>query len=106
MKKLFMIFVLALASYQMTSAQSAQSVYFELGGPGLHPSTMIPVLPVGKTVLEGVSASGAYTVDGEGIVFVPVGINYLLGKDSRHYFEVGGGATPVFGRQRWGRNLF
>ena len=31
------------------------------------------------------------------MVFLPIGLNYLLGKDGRHYFEIGAGATPVFG---------
>ena len=26
----------------------------------------------------------------------PLGINYLFGKDKKHYFEIGGGFTPVF----------
>ena len=30
-----------------------------------------------------------------GVVFVPVGVNYLIGKDSRNYFELGGGVTFV-----------
>ena len=97
MKKLFMIFVLALASYQMASAQSAQSVYFELGGPGLASFNYDTRFTGREDGIGGRIGVGGFTVDGEGVVFIPVGINYLLGKDSRHYFEIGGGATPVFG---------
>jgi len=33
--------------------------------------------------------------DKEGVVFIPIGLNYLLGKDGKNYFELGGGVTPV-----------
>jgi len=35
MKKFILVFTLALAAFHFASAQSAQSVYLELGGPGL-----------------------------------------------------------------------
>ena len=31
-----------------------------------------------------------------GLALLPLIINYLLGKDKKHYFEIGGGVTPVF----------
>jgi hypothetical protein len=33
---------------------------------------------------------------GSSVVYLPFGVNYLLGKDKKHYFEIGGGVTQVF----------
>jgi hypothetical protein len=42
---------------------------------------------------------GGFSIGSEGdrttAIFIPLGINYLLGKDEKHYFELGGGVTPV-----------
>ncbi len=97
MKKLLFIFTLALASYHVANAQSAQSVYFELGGPGLASFNYDTRFTGREDGIGGRIGVGGYSIDGEGVVFLPIGINYLLGKDSRHYFEIGGGATPIFG---------
>jgi hypothetical protein len=35
------------------------------------------------------------TYDKTSIITVPVGLNYLLGKDDRHFFELGAGVTYV-----------
>lgn len=97
MKKLMLIFTLALASYHVANAQSAQSVYFELGGPGVASFNYDTRFTGRNDGIGGRIGIGGYSIDNEGVVFLPIGINYLLGKDSRHYFEIGGGATPVFG---------
>jgi hypothetical protein len=38
---------------------------------------------------------GGFSIDGASAIFVPLGLNYLLGKDERNYFEIGGGVTIV-----------
>jgi hypothetical protein len=39
---------------------------------------------------------GGFYVDGEGIVLLPVGINYLFGKEgNKHFFELGATVTPL-----------
>jgi hypothetical protein len=38
---------------------------------------------------------GGFSIEGSSAVFVPIGLNYLLGKDERNYFEIGGGITIV-----------
>ena len=96
MKKVLILFALALGSFQWASAQSAQSFYFELGGPGLASFNYDTRFSGREDGIGGRIGIGGFTVDGSGVVFLPIGINYLLGKDSRHYFEIGAGATPVF----------
>src|SRR5699024_1993088 len=41
------------------------------------------------------SSDGNGGRDHAGVIFIPVGVNYLLGKDGRHFFELGAGVTPV-----------
>lgn len=52
---------------------------------------------IGGRVGFGGFSVGDGNGDRVGLVFIPIGVNYLLGKDNRNYFEIGGGATPVIG---------
>jgi hypothetical protein len=93
MKKL-LLSLLALSFYLITAAQ--QSIYVELGGPGLA-SFNFDTRFSGKTDgLGGRIGFGGFSIEGEGAVFIPVGLNYILGKDQKNYFELGAGVTPVF----------
>ncbi|MGD5408091.1 hypothetical protein QUS89_22630, partial [Xanthomonas citri pv. citri] len=49
----------------------------------------------GEAGLGGRIGVGGFSIDGESVVLVPIGLNYLLGKDNKNYFELGGGVTPV-----------
>ena len=97
MKKIFIVFALVLAAFHFTSAQSAQSVYFELGGPGIASFNYDTRFLGSESGLGGRIGLGysKFVSDGIPVVYLPLGINYLLGKE-RHYFELGGGFTPVF----------
>lgn len=98
MKKVSLLFTLAMAAFQFVSAQSAQSVYFELGGPGIasfNYDTRFSGRQGGLGGRIGVGYSKVVS-GGSSVVYLPLGINYLVGKDKRHYLEIGGGVTPVF----------
>jgi hypothetical protein len=97
MKKVLFVFALFMASLQWVSAQTAQSVYFELGGPGLASFNFDTRFGAREDGIGGRIGFGGLSVDGAGVVFLPVGLNYLLGKQTKHYFEIGAGVTPVFG---------
>ena len=96
MKKIFFAFILALAAFHFASAQSAQSVYFELGGPGIASFNYDLRISGRQGGLGGRIGVGFSNIVSSGIpvYYLPLGINYLLGKE-RHYFEIGGGFTPV-----------
>jgi hypothetical protein len=96
MKKIIFLFLVALSISEVSSAQ-AKSVYFELGGPGLASINFDTRFSKSEAGLGGRIGVGGFSVDGEGVVFVPIGLNYLLGKDSKNYFELGAGVTPVLG---------
>ena len=94
MKKVFFLFFLLLSLSEIVSAQ-AKSVYFELGGPGLASVNFDTRFSKTDAGIGGRIGIGGFSIDGESVVFVPIGVNYLLGKDNKNYFEVGGGVTPV-----------
>jgi len=94
MKKLVLIFTLAFATYDMASGQV---FYFELGGPGIASFNLDTRFSSGPGGLGARVGVGGYSVDGTGQVYLPIGINYLIGEDTKHFFEVGAGVTPVFG---------
>src|SRR5258706_14057847 len=77
------------------NAQGSQSVFFELGGPGLASFNFDTRFSGKNDGFGGRIGVGGFSIDGEGIVFFPLGVNYLLGKDGRNYFEIGGGVTPL-----------
>jgi hypothetical protein len=107
MKKIILSFIFSLSLCSVFSQQGAKAIYFELGGPGLASinfDTRFNKTEKGFGGRIGIGGFSITTTDlfsGEeersGAVFVPIGVNYLLGKDSKNYFELGGGVTPVFG---------
>lgn len=94
MKKFFII-LFGMITVSQTS--TAQSVYAELGGPGLASLNFDTRFSKTNGGFGGRVGVGGFSIDGSGIVFVPVGLNYLISKDNRNFFEVGAGVTPVFG---------
>lgn len=97
----FLFGVITLLVFVVTGqAQAAKSVYFELGGPGIASFNFDTRFGNKEDGLGGRIGVGGFslTIDGEknGVVFIPIGLNYLLGKDTKNYFEIGAGITPVF----------
>jgi hypothetical protein len=93
MKKVAIFLFLFIFSKQIT----AQSIYFELGGPGLASFNFDTRFNKSSGGFGGRVGIGGFSIDGSGVVFIPVGVNYMIGKDNKNYFELGGGVTPVFG---------
>ncbi len=94
MKKLFFLFALATSVSQAGFTQ-AKSVYFELGGPGLASVNFDTRFSKTEGGFGGRLGVGGFSIADETAVFIPLGVNYLLGKDNKNYFEVGAGVTPV-----------
>ena len=103
MRKITLAFAFVVSMLQLGSAQS---VFFELGGPGLASVNFDTRFSSSKTGGIGARAGvGGFSVDGAGVVFVPLAVNYLLGKDDKNYFEIGAGVTPVLGGDGDGDNF-
>lgn len=99
MKKILTVFTSLLIITITASSQAAKSIYVELGGPGLASFNFDTRFGNREDGFGGRIGVGGFSIksDGEsaGIVFIPIGVNYLLGKDGKNYFELGGGVTPV-----------
>jgi hypothetical protein len=96
MKKTIIIAFAFMTASIAAHSQAAKSVFFELGGPGLASFNFDTRFSNREDGLGGRIGVGGFSIDGSGAVFVPVGLNYLLGKDGKNYFELGAGVTPVF----------
>lgn len=109
MKKVLLLFISVIGSMAVTFAQDAgsrklsvyepgnraQSVYFELLGPGLTYSFNYDTrFQNTLNGLGGRAGLGYISVEGNSVVSVPVMLNYLLGKEGK-YFEMGLGATYI-----------
>ena len=98
MKLVFSSVLFLLCSYACHA--QAKSMYFELGGPGLASINYDMRFQKTEGGLGGRIGIGGFSLSEDGdkvsAIFLPIGVNYLLGKDERNYFEIGGGITPVF----------
>jgi hypothetical protein len=103
MKKIILLSTVFFMFSLISRAQPAMSVYAELGGPGLASINFDTRFTNseagfgGRVGVGGFSIRDDFSDESSGVIFVPVGINYLLGKDQKNYFELGAGVTPVFG---------
>jgi len=91
----FAVLVLLITSGLCHGQTAAKSIYFELGGPGLASFNFDTRFTKKEDGIGGRIGVGGFSIDGESLLTVPVGLNYILGKDERHYFELGAGATFV-----------
>ncbi len=98
MKKIVCSLLLFLA-VNVQAQSPAKAFFFELGGPGIASVNYDMRFTKSESGFGGRVGVGGFSLsDGSekfGVVFVPVGVNYLIGKDSRNYFELGGGVTFV-----------
>ena len=98
--KYFIICIAVFLCFDAAAQQSAKAIFFEIGGPGLA-SINYDMRFNNKDDGIGFRAGiGGFSVNDNNdekasILFFPVGLNYLLGKDGKNYFEIGGGITFV-----------
>ena len=96
MKKILKSGIVMLLISNIVSAQTAaKAIYVEIGGPGLASVNYDMRLQKKEDGIGFRVGLGGFAVDGESVIFVPLGLTYLLGKDERNYFELGGGVTLV-----------
>jgi hypothetical protein len=83
------------ATYDAGAQHAAKSVFVEIGGPGLTSLNFDSRFSKKEDGVGGRIGVGYFNIFGERLLLLPLGVNYLLGKDQRNYFEVGGGVTVV-----------
>jgi hypothetical protein len=103
MRKIFILTTLCFCISFLSKAQTAaKSIYAELGGPGLISFNFDTRFTKKEDGIGGRIGFGGFSFrdffdDGKTtVIFVPIGLNYLMGKDHKNYFELGAGVTPVF----------
>jgi hypothetical protein len=103
MKKILSLAACILAfSYASDAQTAAKSIYAELGGPGVVSFNFDSRFSKKEDGLGGRIGVGGFTFrdwfdDGRTtVIFVPIGLNYLMGKDGKNYFELGASITPTF----------
>jgi len=101
MRKVIVALLFAITAGIAANGQAAKSVYFELGGPGLASFNFDTRFGAREDGLGGRIGVGGFSIEGAGVVFIPVGLNYLLGKDGRNYFEIGAGVTPLIASEEF-----
>ncbi|MEP6585004.1 MAG: hypothetical protein ABJA90_12095 [Ginsengibacter sp.] len=101
MKKVQILFACILFFSFASYAQPAKAVYAEIGGPGLASANFDMRFQNSedgfgfRAGIGGFSLSDGINNERVGIITVPVGLNYLLGKDEKNYFEIGVGFTYI-----------
>ncbi|NCU03755.1 MAG: hypothetical protein GXC73_07170 [Chitinophagaceae bacterium] len=78
------------------SFAQAPQLFAELGGPSVAGINFDSRFSKKQNGIGGRVGIGGFTIDKTGILFVPVGVNYLIGKpESKNYFELGLNVTYV-----------
>jgi hypothetical protein len=98
MKKLLLSLLIAFTlncSMQVYAQTAAKALYAELGGPGLASINYDMRFKKEEAGLGFRVGVGGYSLQGTSLFTLPVGINYLIGKDQKNYFEIGAGFTYV-----------
>ncbi len=93
MKKWIVLTIMAVCLSNLARSQAA--MFFELGGPGLASFNVDTRFTGRNDGIGGRIGVGGFSINDEGAIFVPVGLNYLIGKETKHFFEVGAGFTYV-----------
>ncbi len=92
--------IICLFAFIVSSSSFAQkpgmAVFAELGGGGLA-SINFDSRFSGNSGFGARVGIGGASVNSAGITFIPVGINYIVGKNDRNFFELGFGTTFVSG---------
>jgi hypothetical protein len=105
-KLLLLLIVICLATPSLFAQKAAKAFYAELGGPGLasiNYDMRFKKEEAGfgfRVGVGGFSISDNFDNSKAGVILVPVGLNYLIGKDQKNYFEVGAGFTYLAGNAK------
>lgn len=92
--------------FSIKSSAQAKIIYAEIGGPGIASANFDMRFSKNEKGIGGRIGVGGFSLsnsfDERSTIFtLPVGLNYLLGKDNKNYFEVGAGFTYVGGTSKY-----
>lgn len=95
MKKILPGILFLLITASATKAQAPQ-LFAELGGPSVAGLNFDTRFSKKENGFGGRIGIGGFSIDGDGLLFIPAGINYLVGKpESKNFLELGVNLTYV-----------
>ena len=89
------------AVHAQTAPTAAKSIFVEIGGPGVASFNYDTRFTKRNDGIGGRIGIGGFKIADVRAIFVPAGVNYLLGKDNRNFFELGAGVTFVSIKDRY-----
>ena len=105
-KLLFLLLITSTFNFSSQAQSAAKAVYAELGGPGIASINYDMRFKKEQAGLGFRVGVGGFAIDGSSVIIVPVGLNYLIGKDEKNYFEVGAGFTYLGGKDDYSSGNF
>ena len=94
---LVLTFLMSVFFVSTSRAQGAQvpnnTIFAELGGPGLVSFNFDKRFSNRPDGFGGRIGLGGFSIEDVSFLSIPIGLNYLLGKDGKNYFELGAGFT-------------
>ncbi len=96
MKKLLLLLpvVFALSTY-VHAQKAAKAVYAEIGGPGLASANFDMRFKKEEGGFGFRVGFGGFSIDNQGLLLIPLGVNYITSKDNKNYFEAGAGVSYI-----------
>ncbi|TDH29101.1 hypothetical protein EXU57_03275 [Segetibacter sp. 3557_3] len=94
-KMLLSLCTMMVLSGTIMGQKAAKVVYAELGGPGLASINYDMRFAKREDGFGFRAGVGGFSIDNTSILLVPLGVNYIVSKDKRNYFETGAGVTFV-----------
>ncbi|MER3463062.1 MAG: hypothetical protein C4329_00080 [Chitinophagaceae bacterium] len=88
MKKILFSFLLLFVVAFSYAQTPAKAVFVELGGPGLASVKYDMRFTGREDGIGGRIGIGGFSIDNTSVLFVPLGLNYLIGKDNKNYFKL------------------
>lgn len=106
MKKTILLLLVSSVLLNLVYGQkAAKAVYAEIGGPGLASANFDMRFKKEEGGLGFRVGVGGFSINDpfvgrSSVLTLPVGVNYLIGKDQKNYFEVGAGFTYINASQK------
>lgn len=95
MKKLLCAALILFCFKNTLSQQLTNGIFVEAGGPGLISTNLDIHFSKKEQGLGARIGIGDFGLFSSQPFVIPIGLNFLLGRNEKHYFEAGGGVTLV-----------
>jgi hypothetical protein len=95
MKRISLLVTVMTLLFISAKAQPHAAIFAEIGGPGIASINFDTRFSSRNDGIGGKIGVGGFSIDETRALYVPVALNYLIGKGNKHFFEIGAGFTYV-----------